>query len=190
LRDCSTPQRIVDSSGKEVRLAHEDPPRDVLTAAEAYIVTSLLESVVQTGTATKAKALGRPAAGKTGTSNQARDAWFVGYTTELAAGVWVGFDDHRPLGAKESGGKAAVPIWLEIMKTAHEKKPVRAFDVPSGVTMAKIDPATGLLAYPGEEKAIDEVFLEGTQPTETARPPDVADPNTFLMEQLGAAMPP
>ena len=183
-------KRIVDANGKEVRLAHDDPPRDVLTAAEAYIVTSLLESVVQVGTATKAKALGRPAAGKTGTSNQARDAWFVGYTPELTAGVWVGFDDHRPLGVKESGGKAAVPIWLDIMKAAHEKKPVRAFDVPSGVAMAKIDPATGLLAYPGEEKAIDEVFLEGTVPTETARPPDVADPNTFLMEQLGAAMPP
>jgi penicillin-binding protein 1A len=183
-------KRIVDANGKEVRLPQQDPPRDVLTPAEAYIVTSLLESVVQVGTAQKAKALGRPAAGKTGTSNQARDAWFVGYTAELTAGVWVGFDDHRPLGAKESGGKAAVPIWLGIMKAAHDKKPVRPFDVPSGVTMAKIDPATGLLAYPGQEKAIDEVFLEGTVPSETARPPDVADPNTFLMEQLGAVTPP
>jgi penicillin-binding protein 1A len=183
-------KRIVDPHGKEVRLAAGDPPRDVLTAAEAYVVTSLLESVVQVGTGQKAKALGRPAAGKTGTSNQARDAWFVGYTAELAAGVWVGFDDHRPLGAKESGGKAALPIWLGIMKAAHDKRPARSFDVPSGVATAKIDPASGLLAYPGQENAIDEVFLEGTVPSETARSPDVADANTFLMEELGAAAPP
>jgi penicillin-binding protein 1A len=179
-------KQIKDPQGKVVKLPEADAPRDVLTPAEAYVVTSLLESVVQEGTATKAKALGRPAAGKTGTSNQARDAWFVGYTADFTAGVWVGFDDHRPLGNKESGGKAALPIWIELMKAAHEGKAARGFDVPSGVVDARIDPATGKLAYEGEDKALDEVLLEGTAPTEVALPPDVADPNTFLMEQLGS----
>jgi penicillin-binding protein 1A len=183
-------KRVTDMHGREVKLPESQAARDVLTPAEAFIVTSLLESVVQEGTATKAKALGRPAAGKTGTSNQARDAWFVGYTTELAGGVWVGFDDRRSLGNKESGGKAALPVWIEMMKTAHAGKPVRGFDVPSGVVTAKIDPATGLLAYEGEEHTIEEVFLEDTVPTQIARPPDVADPTTFLMEQLGSSAPP
>jgi penicillin-binding protein 1A len=180
-------RKIIDRGGKTLRAAGTDDPRDVLTPAEAYVMTSLLGSVISDGTAQKAKSLGRPAAGKTGTSNQARDAWFVGYTPTLVASVWVGFDDHRPLGTKESGGKAALPIWIELMKSAHADAPPEGFVVPPGVSTARIDPQSGLLAYEGEEDAIDEVFLDGTVPTETARPPDVADPTTFMMEQLGEA---
>jgi penicillin-binding protein 1A len=181
-------RKITDRAGKVVRLPGGDEARDVLTAAEAYVVTSLLTSVVTEGTAAKAaKSFGRPAAGKTGTSNQARDAWFVGYTPTLVSSVWVGYDDHRPLGSKESGGKAALPVWIELMKTAHGSAEPEPFVMPPGVSQARIDPASGVLAYEGEEKAIDEVFLDGTVPTETARPPDVADPTTFMMEQLGEA---
>jgi penicillin-binding protein 1A len=180
-------KRIVDSAGHEVKLTPVEGPRDVLTPAEAYVVTNLLTSVIEEGTGAKAKALGRPAAGKTGTSNEACDTWFMGYTSELTAGVWIGYDDRRSLGAKESGSKAALPVWLDIMKAAHQGKPVRGFDVPSGVVSAKIDPATGKLAYEGQQNALDEVFVEGTVPTEVALPPDVADPTTFLMEQLGSA---
>lgn len=176
--------RIVGPDGEEVPLADEEAPRDVLTPAEAFVVTSLLSSVITDGTARAARQLGRPAAGKTGTSNEARDAWFVGYTASLVAGVWVGFDDRRPLGRRESGARAALPIWIDVMRAAHEGRRVVDLPVPSGVVTARIDPASGLLAPPGMEDAIEEVFLDGTVPTETARPRDVADPNTFLMEQL------
>jgi penicillin-binding protein 1A len=179
-------QRITDAQGKEVQLHGRDAARDVLTPAEAYVITSMLASVVDEGTATKAKALARPVAGKTGTSNQARDAWFCGYTPALVAGVWVGYDDHRPLGAKESGTKSALPIWVELMRAASGKSAPEPFAMPSGVASARIDPASGLLAYEGEVDAIDEVFLEGTVPVQTALPPDVADPTTFMMEQLAS----
>jgi penicillin-binding protein 1A len=182
-------RRIQGPDGKPVKLARPEAPRDLLTPAEAFIMTSLLKSVVDEGTATRAKSLGRPAAGKTGTSNQARDAWFIGYTTQYVAGVWVGYDDHRPLGTKESGGKSALPVWIEMMKEAHGKAPAEDFPVPMGVATARIDPASGLLAYEGEEGALEEYFLDGTVPSQTALPPDVADPNTFMMEQLGAVAP-
>ncbi|HJL18179.1 MAG TPA: PBP1A family penicillin-binding protein [Sandaracinaceae bacterium LLY-WYZ-13_1] len=181
--------RIVGPDGREVPLPEREAPRDVMTPAEAYVLTSMLESVVDHGTARRARRLRRPAAGKTGTSNEARDAWFVGYTPDLVAGVWVGFDDRRPLGRRESGGRTALPIWLDLMRTAHEGRPRTEFPMPTGVVTARIDPATGLLAYEGQEDAIDEVFLEGTVPTETATPPDVLDPNSFLMQQFGGEEP-
>jgi penicillin-binding protein 1A len=180
-------KRILDSQGQSLKLKGAGETRDVLSAAEAYVTTQILTSVVEEGTGARAKALGRPAAGKTGTSNQARDAWFVGYTPTLVASVWVGYDDHRPLGPKEGGGRSALPIWIDLMKGAHGDKKPEAFPVPVGIVTARIDKATGLLAYEGEKDAYEEVFLEGTAPTQTARAPDVADPTTFMMEQLGAS---
>jgi penicillin-binding protein 1A len=133
--------------------------------------------------------LRRPAAGKTGTSNDARDAWFVGYTPEIVAGVWVGYDDYRPLGKGEGGPKSALPIWINLISSLSAGKSAVDFPVPSGVVRAQIDPKSGLLAYPSMTDAIEEVFLEGTVPTEVARPPDVLDPNSFLIEQLGGNAP-
>lgn len=182
-------QKVVKSDGKPAKLPARPAPADVLSPAEVYVTTSLLASVVEQGTGSRAKALGFPAAGKTGTSNQARDVWFIGYTTRRVAGVWIGFDDHRTLGSKESGGRSAVPIWVDTMKAAHQGMQPEPFAMPSGVVSASIDPASGKLAYEGQSDAIDEVFLEGTVPTEVARPPDVADPTTFIMEQLGGATP-
>ncbi|MCA9602222.1 MAG: PBP1A family penicillin-binding protein, partial [Myxococcales bacterium] len=169
---------IRDRNGQVVKLPASEPPRVVMSEAEAYVVTSILESVVKGGTGAAAQKLGRPAAGKTGTSNQARDAWFMGYTPNVVAGVWVGFDDRRSLGRRESGGRAAVPIWTEVVAAAEDKAPALAFPVPSGVVTARIDPKSGLLAYDGMPDAIDEVFLEGTVPTETARSPDRVDART------------
>jgi penicillin-binding protein 1A len=180
-------KRIQDAQGQSIKLKSAGETHEVLSPAEAFVTTELLTSVIEEGTGARAKALGRPAAGKTGTSNQARDAWFVGYTPTLVAGVWVGFDDHRPLGPKEGGGRSALPIWIEVMKSAHAERKPEPFPVPVGIVTARIDKATGLLAYEGEQDAVEEVFLEGTAPTQTARPPDVADPTTFMMEQLGAA---
>lgn len=179
--------KVVGPDGREIPLPRRDPPRDVLDPAEAYVVTSLLESVTATGgTAERASRLGRATAGKTGTSNEARDAWFVGYTPSVVAGVWIGFDDRRSLGRRESGGRTALPIWIDVIRAAEGDRPTLAFPRPAGVVAASIDPASGLLANPEQNDAIEEVFLDGTAPTETARAPDVADPSTFFMEQLGA----
>jgi len=135
---------------------------------EAYLTTSLLRSVVERGTGQRARALGRPVGGKTGTTNQAKDAWFVGYSTELVAGVWVGYDDPLPLGWGESGALTALPAWVSFMKAAHEGHPSTDFPRPSGIVTMSIDPATGLIAYAGQTDAIEEEFLDGTAPTEAA----------------------
>lgn len=178
-------KKITDGNGRNIALPKPQKPRGVMKPAAAYLITSLLCSVVREGTASAANKLRRPAAGKTGTSNRARDAWFVGYTPEVVAGVWVGYDDQRPLGRGESGSKSALPIWISLMREILTDKPVVHFPMPSGIETAKIDPESGLLAYEGMEDAIEEFFLAGTVPTETARPPDLLDTNTFLIEQLG-----
>jgi penicillin-binding protein 1A len=147
-------------------------------------MTSMLRSVVTDGTGAPAQRLQRAVVGKTGTSNDARDAWFVGYSPSIVAGVWVGFDDQRSLGKRETGTKTALPVWIDVMEAADKGPKDTDFAMPSGVVTARIDPASGLLAYEGQENAIDEVFLTGTAPLQTARPPDVADPNLFLMEQF------
>lgn len=176
--------RIVAPDGSEVPLEPREPARDVMDPAEAYVVTSMLRSVVREGTGTPAQRLERPVVGKTGTSNRARDAWFVGYSPTVVAGVWVGFDDSRPLGRRETGTRTALPIWIDVMEAADKTPKNTDFAMPSGLITARIDPSSGLLAYEGQQDAIDEIFLLGTAPVEVARPPDVADPNMFLMEQF------
>jgi penicillin-binding protein 1A len=178
-------RRITDGDGHEVKLKHQAAPVEALSAAGAYLITSLMTSVVQTGTGKAALALKRPLAGKTGTSNKARDAWFIGFTPEIVAGVWVGYDDLRPLGKNESGANSALPIWIDVMKAALKNRPAVDFPMPSGLVLTKVDPKTGKLAYEGQADAIDEVFIDGTVPTEIATPPDVVDTGTFMMEQLG-----
>ena len=176
--------RIVAPDGTLVPLEPQEPARDVMTPAEAYVMTDMLRSVVTEGTGTPARRLGRPVVGKTGTSNMARDAWFVGYSPSVVAGVWVGFDDQRSLGKRETGTRTALPIWISVMEAADQTPKETDFAMPSGVITTYVDPASGLLAYEGQEDAIEEVFLSGTAPVEVARPPDVADPNLFLMEQF------
>jgi penicillin-binding protein 1A len=176
--------KIVAPDGTSIPLEPGEPARDVMSPGEAYVMTSMLRSVVTEGTGTPAQRLGRAVVGKTGTSNEARDAWFVGYSPSVVAGVWVGFDDQRSLGKRETGTRTALPIWIEAMEAADKTPKETDFARPSGVIMARIDPASGLLAYEGQEDAFEEVFLSGTAPVEVARPPDVADPNLFLMEQF------
>jgi penicillin-binding protein 1A len=142
----------------------------VLEPSEAYVVTDLLESVVNDGTGRAAKVLRRPIAGKTGTSNEARDAWFAGYSTDIACTVWTGFDDHVPLGAGESGATTSLPVFVSFMRAAHQGKPSTQFPAPNGVSRTRIDPASGLLPLPEQEDTLDEVFLTGTEPTEAEKP--------------------
>ncbi|MCP4603996.1 MAG: PBP1A family penicillin-binding protein [Proteobacteria bacterium] len=176
-------KRITGPDGVEIPLIGRSH-KQVVTEQEAYIVTSFLKSVIEEGTGTGARRLKRPAAGKTGTSNDQRDAWFVGYTPDFVCAVWVGYDDLRSLGRKEYGGKAALPIWVDFMKKAQTGMPERDFEQPLGITTAPIDPKSGLLAFEGMEGAIDEIFIEGTEPTGTAIPPDLIAPDSFLFDQL------
>jgi penicillin-binding protein 1A len=153
----------------------------------AYLMTSMMTSVIEEGTAASARGkLKRPAAGKTGTvsvGGKHTDAWFVGYTPDLVAGVWVGFDDNRELGRGEQGARAALPIWTDIMVGALKSVPPKPFTQPPGVVVQKIDPKTGLLAPPGASGAIDEVFLDGTAPTQMAPAVGEANPDTYIIDQ-------
>jgi penicillin-binding protein 1A len=141
---------------------------EVLDRQTAYLMTSLLKGVIQYGTGWKAKRLGWPLAGKTGTTNDFKDAWFIGFSPEIICGVWVGFDDFsRSLGRLETGSRAALPIWIEFMKEALAGKSPMDFPQPHGIEFANIDNETGLLAGPCSEDTSFLAFKEGTAPTET-----------------------
>ncbi len=163
--------KIVGPDGVEIPMVPLAPKVQAMTAAEAYVLTDMMKSVVKEGTGRAAQALRRPIAGKTGTSNEVRDAWFAGYSTEIACVVWTGYDDRTPLGAGESGGATALPAFVEFMRAAHQGVPPTDFPVPPGIERASIDPKTGLLAREGQEDAIAEIFLAGTEPKDTAPEP-------------------
>jgi penicillin-binding protein 1A len=127
-------------------------------------MVSMLEGVVQRGTGASLNSLGRPLAGKTGTSNDNVDAWFIGMSPDLVVGVYVGFDQPRPLGSRETGGTTAVPIVKEVLDVALKDEPAIPFRIPPGLRMVRVNPATGNLAQPGEKGAIWEGYLPGTEP--------------------------
>lgn len=172
--------RVLDRNGNE--LEKFTPAKEmVIDPSTAFIMTSLLEGVVQNGTGWRAKALNRPVAGKTGTTNDLYDAWFMGFTPEYTAGVWVGFDEEASLGKFETGSKAASPIWVGFMERILADKPAQVFEVPEGVVFTQIDATTGLLPVAESSKTIFECFKEGTVPTEYAPRPGVAtEPEQFF----------
>jgi len=136
----------------------------ILSPQTAYIMTNLLEGVVQNGTGWRAKTLGRPVAAKTGTTDQFLDAWFIGYTPEFITGIWVGFDEERSLGENETGSRAASPIWVTFVSKILKDKPVKDFPIPEGIEFTKIDPKTGQVSL--RREGILECFKEGTGPTQ------------------------
>jgi penicillin-binding protein 1A len=154
---------ITDSSGR-VLYTNDALPVQVMRPETSYLITNLLRGVIEQGTAWKARELGRPAAGKTGTTNDYRDAWFLGYTPSLVAGVWVGYDDHRSIGPKETGARVALPIWLAFMKKALAERDAEDFSVPEGIIFKQVDPKTGLLSTETCLSSIREAFLPGTEP--------------------------
>jgi len=157
---------VLDRYGKPVQGAPLPKPVRVLSAQTAYLVTSLLEGVLQSGTAAgAAKGIPGELAGKTGTTNQQRDAWFAGYAPERATVVWVGYDDNAK--TRLSGAHAALPIWVRFMARVVPPGGYSTFSTPSGITTAAIDPTTGMLATGGCPSVITEVFREGEVPTRT-----------------------
>ena len=157
--------------------------KKVIDMDTAYIMTNLLESVVQSGTGRRVKALNRPVAGKTGTTNNLFDAWFLGYTPRYTTGVWVGMDEATSLGKGETGSRTASPIWLDFMQQALEGKPARTFTVPEGIVFAKIDAKTGLLPIKESEKTLFECFKEGTVPKAHTPKPNTASGTDDLFKQ-------
>ncbi|GIX47699.1 MAG: penicillin-binding protein 1A [Candidatus Tectimicrobiota bacterium] len=163
--------RIVDRHGKVLE-EHLPQARRAMSPELAYVMTSLLQGVIEHGTGRRVRALGRPAAGKTGTTNEFRDAWFIGYTPELLAGVWVGMDDRTTLGYRETGGRVASPIWLDFMREAVKEQPITDFPAPPGVRFVRIEAQSGRLATAAtQEPTLFEAFVDGTQPTPAATPP-------------------
>ena len=172
--------RITDRDG-HVLEENQAVREKVIEETTAFIINSLLESVVKSGTGQRVRALNRPVAGKTGTTNNLYDAWFVGYTPDIITGVWVGLDEEGSLGKGETGSRAASPIWLGFMQKAMADRPVKVFEVPEGIVFSRIDAETGLLPIPESKETIFECFKEGTVPTEYTKPPDaIAEPEDLF----------
>lgn len=158
----------VNSAWGELLYDSKPEVTEAISPQTAYIMCSLLKEVVQHGTGWRAKVLRRPVAGKTGTTNDEQDAWYMGFSPYLLTGVFVGFDQLTPMGKWETGSRAASPIWVAYRNKVEKDYPYTDFPQPDGVVMAKIDAASGLLAGPGSEKSFFLPFKEGTQPTKTA----------------------
>ena len=139
----------------------------------------MLQNVVQNGTAKKVKVLNRPVAGKTGTTNNYIDAWFMGFTPDSVTGVWVGKDKDEPLGANETGSRAAIPIWLHFMGKTLKGTPIKNFPISDEVTFVKINPETGYAANYGEPKTRFEAFLRDNLPGKPSTPEALASEINF-----------
>ena len=178
---------------KDPEASHKQPPiyfadKDQLIRPQtAYVLTTILQGAVDEpgGTGGAARALGRPVAGKTGTTSAYYDAWFMGYTPDIATGVWVGFDEEKSIGRAEVGGKAALPIWLDYMKFAHEGLSPRGFPVPDGVVFANIDNETGQLVSSRSKSVVRQAFIDGTEPGSANNPETQAEEDkNFYKEDM------
>jgi penicillin-binding protein 1A len=160
------------------------PREQVMDERTAYQLVHLMHEVATVGTGAGAAKLGKPAAGKTGTTNDSFDTWFMGFTKDLATGVWLGYDINvTPLGRGETGGRAALPIWLDYMAGALRDRPQPDFEPPAGIVEVKIDPETGKPV--GEaERGVKEPFKEGTEPkgAEEGAPPKPVEVQDLFME--------
>ncbi|MFZ3072240.1 MAG: penicillin-binding transpeptidase domain-containing protein, partial [Thermodesulfobacteriota bacterium] len=172
--------KVTDDKGA---LLEENHPvsESVMDADTAYLITNLLQGVVENGTGRRAKALGRPVAAKTGTTNNLNDAWFIGYVPGLAAASWIGFDSEKNLGKHETGSRAASPIWIKFMEQALANTPARNFSVPPGIEFVKIDSKTGLLAGRGTKEPLFEAFKEGTAPAATTEGQSESQSDEFFL---------
>jgi penicillin-binding protein 1A len=155
--------RIEDQTGKVLE-EHSPNLSVALSAQTSYLMVDLLRAVVTSGTGARAQDLDRPAAGKTGTNQDLRDLWFVGFTPELVAGAWMGYDDFTSMGKHFTASSKVVPWWTTFMKKALAGTHVQNFKVPEGIVFAKIDKQTGFLALPACPKVVLAAFKQGTDP--------------------------
>jgi len=155
---------VADLAAAEVPVVPDNRPQ-VTDPRSAYQVVSMLQGVVQRGTGRRISAIGKPLAGKTGTTNDSYDTWFLGFSPDLAVGVFVGFDKPATLGKGETGSSVAAPIFKDFMEAALKDHAAIPFRIPPGIRLVRVNPDTGLLARPGERRAILEAFKPGTEPT-------------------------
>lgn len=157
--------KVTDNDGTILQQTAAPVPVPTLSPEASYVITNLMQSVVASGTGHRASLINRPVAGKTGTTNEGKDAWFVGYIPQLVTGVWVGYDQERSLGSGGTGGQASAPIWGEYMQKATTNLPVEDFKAPENISFVLINPRTGKLAKEGTPGAVMECFIKGTEPS-------------------------
>lgn len=176
------------ASQESARMAENPPmfddPLRALDSKTAFIMSNLLQEVVLYGTGTGARGLKRKVGGKTGTTNDFVDAWFVGFSPEVVTGVWTGFDNPRTLGKGEVGSRAALPAWNDYMAAALERYKQDDFVVPKGIVFVRIDPKTGALAGPGNAAGVKEAYVEGTEPSAERQNQQTPDSSDFFREDL------
>ena len=161
------PYSILAVSDREGNILEENrpEPKDAIRADTAFVMTNLLRGVVQRGTAAKAAALNWPVGGKTGTTDDYTDAWFIGFDPDITIGVWVGLDQKKSIGRNQTGSEAALPIWMDIMKAwIGDRKDPPTFDPPGNIVFVSVEKGSGGAAVPGSPGAISEAFIAGTQP--------------------------
>ena len=142
-----------------------DNRQQIVDPRSAYQIVSMMEGVIQRGTGRSVAVVGKPLAGKTGTTNDSDDTWFVGFSPDLVAGVFVGFDQPHTLGARETGAAVAAPAFRDFMQAALADKPATPFRIPPGIRLVRVNPTTGQLARPSDKNVIYEAFKPGTEPT-------------------------
>lgn len=165
-------ERLCSNCGDLMRWEGQDVPdipdmrEQLIDERYAYQMTSILEGVIQRGTGVRIKDLGRPLGGKTGTTNESKDAWFIGFSPDLVVGVYAGYDDPRSLGKRETGSSVAVPIFKQFMKETLADQPFSPFRIPLGIRNVQINAKTGALARIGDSRVIWEAFVAGTEPSD------------------------
>ncbi len=165
-------ERPCQSCGQLIKWQEQSTPdvpdtrEQIIDPRTAYQMTSILEGVVQRGTGVRIRSLGRPLAGKTGTTNKSKDTWFIGYSPDLVVGVFAGFDEPRSLGKRETGSSVSVPIFKNFMAEALKGEPIIPFRIPKGIRNVQINAETGARAQAGDKEVIWEAFIEGTEPTD------------------------
>jgi len=189
----NTPYIEMEEKEEEEEMPKTPSPalkEQVLSPQNAFIMTHLLQGVVQHGTGQRAKVLGRPVAGKTGTSSDYSDAWFIGYSPSLLAGVWVGFDDKTSLGKNETGARAALPIWISFMNQALKNTPIETPKPPQGITFIKVNIETGLPTNSDSPETITEAFIDSSVPRENeGREKESSSPGTPVPERSSSDPP-
>ena len=163
-------QKILDRDGNVLEEYKPQESKQILTPQHAYLMTHLLKGVVSYGTGKDLNGMNWPLAGKTGTTNDYADAWFVGYSPDLLTGVWVGFDERRKMGEHETGSRAAIPVWKLYMTEALKDYPKKDFPIPEGVVIFNIDAKTGKVASRKSKFQTSVSFMEGTEPQEEKTP--------------------
>jgi penicillin-binding protein 1A len=183
-RDCTNCAARQWSGQQEPQLV--DDRKQVLDPMSAFQMVSIMEGVVQSGTAQRLKVLGRPIAGKTGTTNDYKDAWFVGFTPDLAVGAYLGYDQPTSMGHGETGGTLVAPIIRDFLKEALKDVPPVPFRAPPGIKLVRVNHKTGLPAGPGDKSAIMEAFKPGQEPAGSVVADDGSD-GEMPGEDYGAA---